>query len=124
MCKYSNELKQQVVQDYLAGVKVKDIQQTYNLPHGTVHSILRGAGVPSRRPWDQKRTCPKCGKVASEKTARFCCWCGSSILSEKDKIIETAEKLFPMCSFCPETTRDDVQQSIKDIISYIKLNTK
>ena len=125
MCKYSDETIQEIAKDYTSGAKLKEIEQKYNIPHGSVHSVLRIAGVQlrNRRNAPQKK-CPNCGRESKEQTARFCCWCGTPILTEKEKIIETAEHLFPMVAFCPETRRDGVQQAIKDIIAYIKENCK
>lgn len=122
---YSDEVKKSVIEDYKDGMKVADIEKRHGIPKGSIGHMLTEAGVPRRRNRNAPpKKCPNCGKESKEQTARFCCWCGTPILTKKEKIIETAEHLFPMVAFCPETRRDGVQQAIKDIIAYIKENCK
>lgn len=108
--------------------KVADIADKYGITRG---EATRGAvemGAEPRRTnygtrWTKKkaaRVCPKCRKTIDVKGAKFCCYCGSDIRSNKELLIERAEKAFRNVQLLPANARDEMQTLLLDIIAELK----
>ena len=59
-------------------------------------------------------------KTVDVKGANFCCFCGSDIRSNKEKLIKRIEDAFVDISFMPQNRRDDMQKLFIDIINEFK----
>ena len=73
-----------------------------------------------RRGNNAARICPKCRKVIEVKGAKFCCFCGADIRTEKELLIERVDKAFRVIQFLPASARDEMQQLFVDITEALK----
>jgi hypothetical protein len=69
---------------------------------------------------NNKRFCPKCKKSIDVKGAKFCCFCGSDIRSNKERLIERVEFAFADIQHMPQAARDNMQQLFIAIINELK----
>jgi tRNA(Ile2) C34 agmatinyltransferase TiaS len=108
--------------------RVGDIAQKYGIMRASVARIAVEMGAEPRRAnvygkkqtKTQKRICPKCKKTIDVKGASFCCFCGTDIRSNKEKLIRRIENAFADISFMPQSRRDDMQHLFIDIINELK----
>jgi len=61
------------------------------------------------------RTCPKCRKTVDVKGARFCCFCGADIRSNKELLIERIHNAMSVLMLLPNSHRDEIQRLFLDI---------
>lgn len=100
-----------------------DLQTKYKLAKSTITQIAVAEGATPRRPKAYKKrtiVCPKCNNVISIKGAKYCCFCGSDIRSEKDKLIEKVESLMSFEKFLPQNARDDFHSVLLAVIKEFK----
>lgn len=100
-----------------------DLQTKYQLEKSTITQIAVEEGATPRRPKAYKKrtiVCTKCNNVISIKGAKYCCFCGSDIRSEKDKLIEKVEYIMQFEKFLPQNVRDDVHGVLLAVIKEIK----
>lgn len=126
----TQEQKQAIYEDYKdRSKKVGDIAQKYRIMRGEVARIAVEMGAEprkaktfgvSRKAGAAVRKCPKCHKVIEVKGARFCCFCGMDIRSNKERLIERIEGAMPVIAHLPANMRDDAQQLFIDIIKELK----
>lgn len=106
--------------------RVEDIALKYGIARGLVARIAVEMGAEVRcvkrygKTKTTKRVCPKCQKTVDVKGANFCCFCGSDIRSNKEKLIKRIEDAFADISFMPQNRRDDIQKLFIDIINELK----
>lgn len=112
----AKEIEEEIVEQLKAGKTQVEIARMLSLHQSTVSIAALRNGLRI----GQRKVCEKCGKTVGVQDARYCCYCGNMILTEREKITEKAESLFRWVSFVPETNRDAMQETIKDIISYIE----
>ena len=104
--------------------KVVDIATKYGVTNSVVCRVAVEMGAEPRlaKKYGKKlakttqKTCPKCKKTVDVKGAKFCCFCGSDIRSDKEKLIARIENAFADISFMPHSARDNMQQLFLDII--------
>lgn len=69
------ETKEQVIQDYLSGMPIKEIGAKYHIDVSVPGKLTRKAGFPGRQRVEAKvsaKACPKCREKTGVKGARFC----------------------------------------------------
>lgn len=124
MKRYSDELRQAVIEDYKNGEKVTEIGEKYGIGHSQVSRIAREGGLTLRKPKHskdpQKKTCPRCHKAVDVKGARFCPYCGSDIRSENEILAEQLDNLKGLFIHIPEAQRDNFMQTINKAIDKLK----
>lgn len=116
------EIKEQVIQDYLSGMPVKEIGEKYHIDSSVPGKLTRKAGFPGRQQAEAKasaKVCPKCRKKIDVKGARFCPFCGTDIRTEAEMLVEKLEKTTELYRFLPETYRDDFLATISKAIKII-----
>ena len=108
--------------------RVEDIALKYGIARCSVAHIAVEMGAEPRQAkrygkkhtQTKKRICPKCKKTVDVKGANFCCFCGSDIRSNKEKLIKRIEDAFTDIAFMPQNRRDDIQKLFIDIINELK----
>lgn len=103
-------------------IKTKDIEKQFKITTRQLTAILGEAGIPLRRPKKLKdgvKQCPKCHKKVDIKGARYCCFCGADMRTERERTILTAESLYGVCEFLPVNMRDETQNKIKEIVAFL-----
>lgn len=110
--------------------RVEDIAKKYGIMRASVANIAVEMGAEPRcakrygkthtDKKTNKRICPKCKKAVDVKGANFCCFCGSDIRSNKEKLIKRIEDAFTDIAFMPQNRRGDIQKLFIDIINEFK----
>lgn len=102
--------------------KVDEIAKRYNIGRTIVaHTAIEMGAEPRRARVSRKkqgatvRTCPKCRKTIDIKGAKFCCYCGADIRSNKELLIERLNNAMRTIRYLPESERDAIQQLFLDI---------
>ena len=109
-------------------IPVSEILETYRISWRVLSRILKEEAVPFRSPKAAgKRTnvkldnCPICHKSLMAKDARFCCWCGSDVRSEGDKLLDKLGELwtyiYPNIDY---DTKEEAKKIFNDVTTYIK----
>lgn len=109
-------------------IPVSEILETYRISWKVLSRILKEEAVPFRSPKAAgKRSnvkldkCPVCHKSLMAKDARFCCWCGSDVRSEGDKLLDKLAELwtyiYPRIDY---DTKEEAKKIFNDVITYIK----
>lgn len=117
------ETKEQVIQDYISGMPIKEIGAKYHIDVSMPGKLARKAGFPGRQRVEAKvsaKACPKCRKKTSVKGARFCPFCGADIRTEAEITVEKLEKAKEIYRFIPETYRDDFLLTMGEAIRLLK----
>jgi 5-methylcytosine-specific restriction endonuclease McrA len=66
------------------------------------------------------KTCPKCHRKIALSDAKFCCYCGADMRTEKDRLIERIRKGMELVSLLPSEARDEVQRLLIDVEKEIR----
>lgn len=118
----TNETKKEIYEAYINGEKVTDIAKKHDMWAADVSRIAISMGAQPRRtlkPRERKeeiiKTCPKCHRKIALKDAKFCCYCGADMRTEKDRLIERIRKGMELISLLPSEARDEVQQLLIDV---------
>ena len=95
------ELKTIATDMIINKLPIYEATEKYNLSSETIERI----GRYSRAGYDiakeaKAKVCPKCGE-ALEKKMRFCWKCGTKAVTNKDEILEQAEKLLGILTCYP-----------------------
>ena len=109
-------------------IPVSEILETYRISWKVLSRILKEEAVPFRSPKAAgKRTnvklgnCPICHKSLMAKDARFCCWCGSDVRSEGEKLLDKLGELwtyiYPNIDY---ETKEEAKKIFNDVTTYIK----
>lgn len=117
------EIKEQVIQDYISGMPIKEIGEKYHIDASIPGKLARKAGFPGRKRTEAEvsaKVCPKCRKITSVKGARFCPFCGADIRTEAENTVEKLEKSKELYRFIPETYRDDFLATMSAAIRLLK----
>ena len=117
------ETKEQVIQDYISGMPIKEIGAKYHIDVSMPGKLARKAGFPGRKRVEANviaKACPKCRKKTSVKGARFCPFCGADIRTEAEITVEKLEKAKEIYRFIPERYRDDFLTTMNAAIRLLK----
>ena len=109
-------------------IPVSEILETYHISRPVLTRILKEEAVPFRLPKAAgKRSnvkldcCPICHKSLMAKDARFCCWCGSDVRSEGDKLLDKLAELWTYIYPCIDyETKEEAKKIFNDVTTYIK----
>ena len=108
-------------------VKVRTILETYRISYKVLYKITEEFGVPYRDENKRgKRTnvrlnqCPNCHLGISIMEAKFCPFCGTSIQTEEDLLLEDLSNLW--CGIAPiiGSYGDEAREIISKVEKYIK----
>lgn len=125
----SDETRRAIYRDYLDRTnKVEALEQKYGVPRSAIARIAVEQGAPPRysKRYGKKRgantakICPKCRKTIDINGAKFCCYCGADMRSERELLAEKVEKVMAFIRFLPQTERDEVQQILLSVIEELK----
>lgn len=127
----TQEQKKAICEDYKDRSKtVNEIANKYGVSRGDVAHIAveMGAeprstkkyGAKHKKQGERVRICPKCHKAIDVKGARFCCFCGSDIRSDKECLIERIENAIPNILHLPVNMRDEMQILFVDIVKELE----
>lgn len=121
MEKLTLEQKKALCEEYKDhSINVNEIAERYGISRSRVSNIVVKMGEQLRRPKLKKRgatvrTCPKCRKAIDVKGAKFCCFCGADIRSNKELLIERITNAMRKTILLPEDARDEMQRLFLDI---------
>lgn len=110
-------------------IPVSEILETYHISRAVLSRILKEEAVPFRlQKAAGKRTnvkldsCPVCHKSLVAKDARFCCWCGSDVRSEGDKLLDKLAELWAVIypNFINYDEKEEAKKIFNDVTTYIK----
>ena len=126
--KLTEETKRELLEDYNDHSKLtRDIAAKYGIDRTTLVHIAVEMGATPRRPNSygkrggvKKTVCPKCHKTIDVMGARFCCFCGSDIRSEKEILCEKIEKVLSYVRYMPDNMRDETRDVMIATIKEIK----
>lgn len=131
--KITKEAKQAICEEYKDRSKtVGEIAEKFGIGRASVARIAVEMGAEPRkakaygkkRNGEAARVCPKCRKTIEIKGAKFCCFCGSDMRSNKELLIERIEHAAPVLLHLPENMRDDMVKLLNDIIGELEGNYK
>lgn len=118
----TNEMKKEIYEAYVNGEKVTDIAKKHDMWAADVSRIAISMGAQPRRelkPRQRKKeiakTCSHCHRKIALKDAKFCCYCGADLRTEKDRLIERIHKGMELMSLLPSEARDEAQRLFVDI---------
>lgn len=121
-----NEIKRKIYEAYCdKSRKLEDISQEFGYDKTYIGIVAKSMGAPPRQVRAKRggaKHCPKCHREIKVKGAKFCCFCGSDIRSERDVLIERIDRARECISLLPENARDEVQKLFVDIVA--ELNNK
>ena len=124
----TKEIKMAICEEYKDRKnRVVDIAQKYKIDQTSVTRYAIAMGAEPRLKKKLKTTariCPKCRKTIDIKGAKFCCYCGSDIRSNKEILIERVENAMTMISFLPVNMRDEAQHLFADVIKELENKEK
>lgn len=87
----------------------------------SVSRIAQEAGIPLRHPKGRKVICQKCGHLC-DNNAKFCCMCGTEILSPKRNAVKASKSLYRLVPSMPISLQEKVTEYIKIIDHYIAIS--
>lgn len=131
--RFTLEEKKQIAAEYAdKSIKARDIANKWALAGGMLKDIITEMGGEMRNPNachpkgknSKNKVCPKCHKKIELKGAKFCPYCGSDIRSEKELLIERAQRIFPLLVHLPSPEDETVRATIHDLIDYISKEDK
>lgn len=100
--------------------KLEEISQEFGYDMTYIGKIAKSMGAPPRHVREKRggaKRCPKCRREIKIKGARFCCYCGSDMRTEKELLIERIDRARECISLLPESARDEVQKLFVDIVT-------
>lgn len=98
----SMETKQAIYEAYVNGEKVTDIAEKFGLFPTNVSRLAISMGATPRKrttPKEVVKVCPHCHRKIALKDAKFCCYCGADMRTEKDRLIERIRKGMELMAF-------------------------
>ena len=109
-------------------IPVSEILETYHISWRVLSRILKEEAVPFRSPKAggprsniKLGKCPICHKSLMAKDVRFCCWCGSDVRSEGEKLLDKLGELwayiYPNIDY---DTKEEAKKIFNDVTTYIK----
>ena len=109
-------------------IPVSEILETYRISWRVLSRILKEEAVPFRlqkaagpRSNVKLGMCPVCHKSLMAKDARFCCWCGSDVRSEGEKLLDKLGELWTYVYPCIDyETKEKAKKIFNDVTAYIK----
>ena len=123
----TQEERQKIFEEYCdRNITTTEIAERHSLRRSEIAHIAveMGAEPRSKKAYGKHKqhlhVCPKCRKRIDVKGAKFCCFCGTDIRSEKDLLIERINKAFEIIPFLPEAERDELQKLFLDITAQLK----
>lgn len=127
----TREQKQAIYEEYKdRRNKVEEIAKKYGVQRGEIAHIAveMGAeprhagkyGVKHTKSGAAVRSCPKCRRVVAVEGAKFCCFCGADIRSNRELLVARIESVAPAIMHLPENMRDNMQRLFIDIIKELE----
>lgn len=116
----TQETKRAIYEEYNNGDKVKDIAARHGITASAVSHIAKKQGAGQRRPrkgdrGGEAKVCPNCRRKITVMGAKFCCFCGADMRTEKDMLIERIRRGQEILSLLPSEVKDEVQRLFIDI---------
>lgn len=119
---YTQEQKDKVIELYKDNTKsTKEIASITDVSVSSVSRIASEAGIPLRHAKKKRVVCQKCG-YSCDSNAKFCCMCGTEILSPKRKAVKASKSLYRLVPSMPNSLQDKVYEYIKIIDDYIAVS--
>ena len=121
--KYTDEQKNEVIRLYKEGRTYKEIIAQMGVASLAINNILCSAKVERRinRLTSAKvKTCILCHRQIPIKDAKFCPYCGTLAMTEKEQLIEKVKWLFGLATFLPETSRDEYHSVVSKVVEELK----
>ena len=121
--KYTDDLRKEVVQMYTEGKQYKEIIAQMGVTSSTINNILRSAKIERRKTRQTSakvKTCILCHRQIPIKDAKFCPYCGTLAMTEKEQLIEKVKWLFGLATFLPETSRDEYHSVLSKVVEELK----
>lgn len=116
--KLTEDQKLQLLKDYNDGVRVSAIADALGITKSSVSRIAQAMGASARKTKkvrDIYKICPKCHKHIEVKGAKFCCFCGADIRSNKELLVERITSSMTKLKYLPDDARDEMQKLLIDI---------
>ena len=117
----NEETKRKIYEAYVnPNNRVEDIAREFKCCKRSVTHVAVEMGAEPRRPRRARggaKHCPKCRRRIEVKGAKFCCYCGSDMRTEKELLIERIDRARECISLLPENARDEVQRLFVDIVT-------
>ena len=118
MRRIDEQTKEKVIYMYQDGCSYDEIIEATGCAAGSVANIA--AGLPTRKTVNKKKHCDFCGAEISLKGAKFCPYCGKSVLTKKEKLIADVRSLYQYQSLMNERSRDEYKERVDNIIEQLK----
>ena len=121
--KYTDEQKNEVIRLYKEGRTYRQIATEVHLTQSTVNNILYNAKVERRinqQTAAKVKTCIACHRKITLKDAKFCPYCGTLAMTEKEQLIEKVKWLFGLATFLPESSRDEYHAVLSKVVEELK----
>ena len=112
------ETKQAIYEAYVNGEKVTDIAEKFGRSPTKASRLAISMGATPRRrttPKEGVKVCPHCHRKIALMDAKFCCYCGADMRTEKDRLIERIRKGMELMSLLPSEARDEAQRLLIDV---------
>lgn len=115
-----------IMELFASGESSAALAEAYGVSRSYISSYASKHGIRSGHPRRRKteRKCEKCGNVLPmtkiNLKMRFCPYCGESLLSPADLLIERLGRLFDMSKFVPDAMRETYVNVLRDTIGYIE----
>lgn len=122
MGRYTDEQKNIAIELYKRGESIKTISTETGIPRGTIDYLVRSAGIPPRKSSKlrgKQKICPKCGRE-SGKDARFCWFCGESLRTQEESLIQKMESVLSLLPLLPSSSANTVTDAVRDVIAYLE----
>ena len=118
---FTEDEKQRIIEDYQNPIfNVLEVRENYHINGIQLKEILDEYGIPNRMPRKKQnpekqtpplknavRTCKKCGKKTDNAKAKFCCYCGADIRSQRQILVDRIQAFAPNVALLPNDTRDE-----------------
>lgn len=117
----NEETKRKIYEAYCdKSRKLEDISQEFGYDKTYIGIVAKSMGAPPRLVRAKRggtKHCPKCRREIKVKGAKFCCYCGSDMRTEKELLIERIDRARECISLLPKSARDEVQKLFVDIVT-------
>lgn len=121
--KYTDEQKNMVLRLYKEGRTYNEIAAEADITYSLVNSILTSSKVErriNRQTSAKVKTCPSCHRQINLKDAKFCPYCGTLVMTEKEQLIEKVKRLFGLAHSLPESSRDEYHAVLSKVVEELK----
>lgn len=103
-------------------VKTQVICDKFHISQGTLMKLIDDNGIPRRQKIStrkKKKRCHHCGADIILKSAKFCPFCGTNIMTEAEIIQQDLKKLIQLTECLPSSDRDTFRDTILKAVAFI-----